>query len=182
MRWRTDRHSGQLSPFRRRGNGMKYMITWNERSQGSAIVYEKAQQRMLADCDDPVTVHKFCSMLPAFVFEARPIIPIEAAVRDELEVMAWRDSLKFDRERQLAIAWCERCRNPSCPGGWRMPLRRGGSASAICAPDDRRKIAATQAHIPQFPIVKLIELAHLCCCPMARDQSGRKATQVHPDP
>jgi hypothetical protein len=51
---------------------------------------------MLADCDDPVTVHKFCSMLPAFVFEARPIIPIEAAVRDELEVMAWRDSLKFD--------------------------------------------------------------------------------------
>jgi hypothetical protein len=75
---------------------MKYMITWNERSQGSAIVYEKAQQRMLADCDDPVTVHKFCSMLPAFVFEARPIIPIEAAVRDELEVMAWRDSLKFD--------------------------------------------------------------------------------------
>ena len=89
-----------------RGNGMKYMITWNERSQGSAVEYEKAQQRildvfrqweapanfkielfvirvgdwggyMLADCDDPVTVHKFCSMLPAFVFEARPVIPIE---------------------------------------------------------------------------------------------------------
>jgi hypothetical protein len=109
-----------------RGNGMKYMITWSERSQGSAIEYEKAQQRildvfrqwespanfkielfvirvgdwggyMLADCDDPVTVHKFCSMLPAFVFEARPVIPIEDAVRGELEVMAWRDSLKFDR-------------------------------------------------------------------------------------
>jgi hypothetical protein len=107
------------------GNVMKYMITWNERSQGSAIEYEKAQQRildvfrkwetpanfkielfvirvgdwggyMLADCDDPVTVHKFCSMLPAFVFEARPVIPIEDAVRGELEVMAWRDSLKFD--------------------------------------------------------------------------------------
>ena len=104
---------------------MKYMISWNERSQGSAIEYEKAQQRildvfrqweapanfkielfvirvgdwggyMLADCDDPVTVHKFCSMLPAFVFEARPVIPIEDAVRGELEVMAWRDSLKFD--------------------------------------------------------------------------------------
>ena len=51
---------------------------------------------MLADCDDPVTVHKFCSMLPAFVFEARPVIPTEDAVRGELEVMAWRDSLKFD--------------------------------------------------------------------------------------
>src|SRR3954453_19572943 len=104
--------------------GMKYMITWNERSQGSAIEYEKAQQRildvfrqwqtpanfkiemfvirvgdwggyMLADCDDPVTVHKFCSMLPAFEFEARPVISIEDAVRGELEVMAWRDGLKF---------------------------------------------------------------------------------------
>ena len=26
---------------------MKYMITWKERSQGSAIEYEKAQQRIL---------------------------------------------------------------------------------------------------------------------------------------
>jgi hypothetical protein len=41
-------------------------------------------------------VHKFCSMLPAFEFEARPVISIEDAVRGELEVMAWRDSLKFD--------------------------------------------------------------------------------------
>lgn len=104
---------------------MKYMITWSERSQGSAIEYEKAQKRildvfrrweaptnfkielfvirvgdwggyMLADCDDPVTVHKFCSMLPAFEFQARPVIPIEDAVRGELEVMAWRDGLKID--------------------------------------------------------------------------------------
>ena len=51
---------------------------------------------LLADCDDPVTVHKFCSMLPAFEFEARPVIPIADAVRGELEVMAWRDSLNFD--------------------------------------------------------------------------------------
>ena len=104
---------------------MKYMITWNERPQGSAIEYEKAQKRildvfrrweapanlkielfvirvgdwggyMLADCDDPVIVHKFCSMLPAFEFEARPVITIDDAVRGELEVMEWRDSLKFD--------------------------------------------------------------------------------------
>lgn len=104
---------------------MKYMITWNERSQGSAIEYEKAQQRildvflkwqapsvfkiemfvvrvgdwggyMLADCDDPVEVHKVCSMLPAFEFQARPVIPVEVAVKAELEVMAWRDGLTFD--------------------------------------------------------------------------------------
>jgi hypothetical protein len=50
---------------------------------------------MLADCDDPVVVHKFASMLPAFELEARPVIPIEEAVRGELEVMAWRDSLKL---------------------------------------------------------------------------------------
>jgi len=107
------------------GKSMKYMITWNERSQGSAIEYERAQQRildvfrrwekpanfnvemfvirvgdwggyMLADCDDPVEVHKFCSMLPAFEFQARPVIPIDEAVRGELEVMAWRDSLQLD--------------------------------------------------------------------------------------
>ena len=89
---------------------MKYMLTWTERSQGSPIEYENAQKRilevftqwkssanfkielfvirvgdwggyMMLDCDDPTAVHKFCSMLPAFVFEARPVIPIEDAVR-----------------------------------------------------------------------------------------------------
>jgi hypothetical protein len=49
---------------------------------------------MLVDCDDPLTVHKFCSMLPAFVFEARPVIAVAEAVRGEPEVMAWRDGLK----------------------------------------------------------------------------------------
>ena len=39
-------------------------------------------------------VHKFCSMLPAFVFEARPVIPIDDAVRVELESIAFRDGLK----------------------------------------------------------------------------------------
>ncbi len=101
---------------------MKYMLTWNERPQGSAIEYENAQKRilevflqwqkpenfrievfvirvgdwggyMLLDCDDPLTVHKFCSMLPAFVFEARPVVPIADAVRVELEAMAFRDAL-----------------------------------------------------------------------------------------
>jgi muconolactone delta-isomerase len=102
---------------------MKYMLTWTERPQGSPIEYENAQKRilevfrpwkapagfkiesfhirvgdwggyMLLDCDDPTAVHKFCSMLPAFVFEARPVIPIEDAVRVELESIAFRDDLK----------------------------------------------------------------------------------------
>ena len=49
---------------------------------------------MMLDCDDPTAVHKFCSMLPAFVFEARPVIPIEDAVRVDLETIAFRDGLK----------------------------------------------------------------------------------------
>jgi muconolactone delta-isomerase len=102
---------------------MKYMLSWSERPQGSPIEYENAQKRilevftqwkapanfkielfvirvgdwggyMMLDCDDPAAVHKFCSMLPAFVFEARPVIPIEDAVRVELESIAFRDGLK----------------------------------------------------------------------------------------
>ena len=102
---------------------MKYMITWNERPQGTPIEYENAQKRilevfkqwtapanfkiesfhvrvgdwggyMLVDCDDPLTVHKFCSTLPAFVFEARPVVPVMDAVRVELEAIAFRDGLK----------------------------------------------------------------------------------------
>ena len=49
---------------------------------------------VLLDCDDPTAVHKFCSMLPAFVFEARLVIPIDDAVRVELESIAFRDELE----------------------------------------------------------------------------------------
>jgi hypothetical protein len=101
---------------------MKYVISWNERTQGSPAEYENAQKRilevfgqwkapanfkieffvirvgdwgghLLVDCDDPLAVHKFCSMLPAFSFEAREVIPVADAVRAELEIMAWRDGL-----------------------------------------------------------------------------------------
>ena len=101
---------------------MKYMITWNERPQGSPTDYEHAQKRilevflawqtpanfkievfvirvgdwggyMLAHCDDPLAVHKFCSMLPSFVFEARPVVPVIDAVRVEQEAMAFRDAV-----------------------------------------------------------------------------------------
>jgi len=49
---------------------------------------------MLVDCDDPLAVHKFCSTLPAFEMQARPVIAVEDAVRVELEAIAWRDGLK----------------------------------------------------------------------------------------
>src|SRR5437667_10305250 len=102
---------------------VKYVISWFERPQGSPMEYENAQKRilevfgqwkapanfkieffvvrvgewgghMLVDCDDPLEVHKLCSMLPSFVFEARPVVPVEDAIRAELEIMAWRDGLK----------------------------------------------------------------------------------------
>ena len=102
---------------------MNYMITWHERPQGSPIEYENAQKRilevfgqwqapanfkiemfvirvgewggnMLLECDDLKLIHKFCSMLPAFVFEVRPVLVIQDAVSSELEIMAWRDGLK----------------------------------------------------------------------------------------
>ena len=46
------------------------------------------------ECDDPLEVHKFCSMLPAFVFEARPVVPVMDAVRVEQEAIVFRDGLE----------------------------------------------------------------------------------------
>ena len=40
---------------------------------------------MLRECDDLVAIHKFCSMLPAFVFQVHPVIPVEDAVRVNLK-------------------------------------------------------------------------------------------------
>lgn len=48
---------------------------------------------MLMECDDPLEVHQFCSMLPAFTFEARFVIPVADAIRMELAAMAYRDGL-----------------------------------------------------------------------------------------
>ena len=59
---------------------------------------------MMLDCDDPLAVHKFCSMLPAFVFEVRPVVPVMDAVRVELEAIAFRDELKSNDVRdQIAL-------------------------------------------------------------------------------
>ena len=102
---------------------MKYMVSWVGRPHGSYAEYENAQKRilevfgqwnapdnvkieafvvrvgevggyMLAECDDPLTIHKACSTFPALEFQARPVVPIEDAVRVEIEAIAWRDGLK----------------------------------------------------------------------------------------
>jgi hypothetical protein len=89
---------------------LKYMLTWTERPQGSPVEYENAQKRilevftqwkapgnfkielfvirvgdwggyMLLDCDDATAVHKFCSMLPAFVSTLRRTLSKSNVVR-----------------------------------------------------------------------------------------------------
>ncbi len=101
----------------------KYMITWNERSQGSPADYETAQSRildvfghwktpeswkievflirvgdwggyMLVETDDLLQVHKLTTALPSFAFEVRPVVPLADAIRVELEAMDWRARLK----------------------------------------------------------------------------------------
>ncbi len=81
---------------------MKYVISWFERPQGSPMEYENAQKRilevfgqwkapadfkieffvirvgewgghMLVECDDPVTVHKFCSNSLALAAEPQAV-------------------------------------------------------------------------------------------------------------
>jgi hypothetical protein len=118
----TNTRTDPLTPTQYGRMPMKYMLTWSERPQGSPIEYENAQKRilevftqwkapanfkielfvirvgdwggyMMLDCDDPLAVHKFCSMLPAFVFEVRPVVPVMDAVRVELESIAFRDGL-----------------------------------------------------------------------------------------
>ena len=64
---------------------------------------------MLWDCDDPLAVHKFRSMLPAFEFQVRPVVPVMDAVRVELEAIAFAmDSNANDiREYHVTATSCE---------------------------------------------------------------------------
>jgi hypothetical protein len=102
---------------------MKYIISWTERSQGSATEYETAQKRilstfqhwempkaldvknffvrvgdmggyMLAETDDPRAIVTFTTAFPAFAFKVDTVIDIGEAVAAELQASAWRDGLK----------------------------------------------------------------------------------------
>ncbi len=101
---------------------MQYMISWNERTHGSAEEYENAQKRilgtfrhweppagltikafvvgigdyggyMLAEADEPGILHKMTSTFPAFRFKIEVVLDIQEAVGLELEAIAWRDSV-----------------------------------------------------------------------------------------
>ena len=137
---------------------MKYMLSWFERPQGSPMEYENAQKRilevfgqwkapanfkieffvvrvgdwggyLLVDCDDPLMVHKFCSMLPAFEMEARPVVAVEDAVRVELEVMAWRDGLKASDTKSDCVIIAALIRALPVSGG--VSVRIGGHPDRI---------------------------------------------------
>lgn len=102
---------------------MKYMITWQERSQGSALEYENAQKRilevfkhwqnpakfdikcfvvrvgewgghLLIETDNLAAIHQLCSTFPAFSFCVTPVLDIQEAVSAEIEAINWREGLK----------------------------------------------------------------------------------------
>ena len=104
---------------------MKYMITWHERSMGSAADYEGLQKRimavfkewkipetvkvhhflvragdwggfMLVETDDFAAMHKMTTTWAAFEFRVDPVLDIQDAVAAQLEAMAWRDSIPSD--------------------------------------------------------------------------------------
>lgn len=46
-----------------------------------------------AEADDPLLMHKMCSICPAFQFEVHQVIDVQDAVRVEMEAIKWRDEL-----------------------------------------------------------------------------------------
>lgn len=101
---------------------MKYMLSWHERPQGSAIEYENVQRRILAvfekwsfpetltihqflvrlgewggfllvETDDPLAIQKLTTAFAVFEWRVVPVLGVEEAVGAELEAMAWRDSI-----------------------------------------------------------------------------------------
>jgi hypothetical protein len=73
-------------------------------------------------------------VLPAFVFEARPVIPIEDAVRVELESIAFRDGPKANEFESQRVAHKQSPGPTPCADG--HPVLRG-SAVAIHAASRR---------------------------------------------
>ena len=109
---------------------MKYVISWNERPQGSPAEYENAQKRilevfgqwkapanfkieffvirvgdwgghLLVDCDDPLAMSQVLFDASGISVGGAAVIAVQDAVRAELEVMAWRDGLKAGNARKF---------------------------------------------------------------------------------
>jgi hypothetical protein len=80
-------------PVTRRGN-RREAINFNHNCETAGCGFIRVGDwggYMLMECDDPLEVHKFCLMLPAFTFEARLVVPV--TIRVELEAIAYRDGL-----------------------------------------------------------------------------------------
>ena len=100
---------------------MKYVVTWSERSGGSASDYEEAQHRVLSlfekwempeslnfqqfvvrvgefggyaviETDNPLDIHKLTTVFAVFQFKVEPVVDVMDAVGAELEAMAWRNA------------------------------------------------------------------------------------------
>ena len=101
---------------------MQYIVSWNERPQGSPTEYENAQKRilstfqhwdmpksldvkhffvrvgdmggyMLVETNDPRAILMLTTAFPAFQFRVEQVLDIGEAVATELEAIAWRDGL-----------------------------------------------------------------------------------------
>ena len=101
---------------------MKYLVTWRERSTGSAAEYEAAQKRVLSvfavwDMPESLTFHQFVvrvgefggyavietdstddlqfltTVFAAFSFTVEPVMDVMDAVAAENRGIEWRDSL-----------------------------------------------------------------------------------------
>jgi hypothetical protein len=68
-------------------------LPWSS-GQPNPLRQRSCRELLHVPVEGRVAVHKVCSTFPAFEFQARPVIPVEDAVRVELEAIAWRDEHK----------------------------------------------------------------------------------------
>jgi uncharacterized protein with GYD domain len=100
---------------------VKYLVTWRERSGGSATDYEQAQKRVLAifakwempesltfhqflvrvgefggyavvETDDPAALQRLSTAFAVFQFRVEPVLDVMDAVAAESEAIAWREA------------------------------------------------------------------------------------------
>lgn len=101
---------------------MKYLMSWTERSYGSATDYEEAQNRVLEmmqhwnppdevkineflvtvgnyggvailETDDPMAVHQMTSTFAVFDFTVEPVLDVADAIGAEARAVEWRSSI-----------------------------------------------------------------------------------------
>lgn len=100
---------------------MKYLVTWRERSGGSAADYEQAQKRVLeifarwempesltihqflvrvgefggyavVETEEPAALQRLSTVFAVFQFRVEPVMDVMDAVAAESDAIAWRDA------------------------------------------------------------------------------------------